>query len=359
MNSLPRSIRLLFIFLAGLALLLGIYIGVARLGFPVPPSGSNLASLHGPLMAIGFLLTLIGLEHAVAMNRWWVYGVPLLSLLSAFALVLGLPATIAPFFATNAALLLAWCFADLYQHQHEDHFIIMVLSATLLFSGNLLWLTALPLHRIVPWWAGFSILLIGGERLELTRARDPKPLVQDLFRAAAIILVGGVALSPFEFRLGLRIAGAAMTVLALWLLRNDLAWQSVKQAGWPRFTALNRIAGYFWLAVGGIFWIWFARFFGAGPLYDAMLHTVFLGFVFSAIFAHGPTVLATITQRALPFRDGSYLHAGLLQLSLVIRIAGDLALLPGGQKWGGLLNALAIALFILNSLRAIVSARLG
>jgi len=164
-------------------------------------------------------------------------------------------------------------------------------------------------------------------------------------------------LTLVDFRLGVRIAGAGLIAIALWLLRYDLAWQSVKLPGLPRFMARCLICGYFWLAIGGVFWIWFARFFGAGPLYDAALHTVFLGFVFSMIFAHAPIILPTITGLALPFRNTFYLHAGLLHLSLLVRVAGDLALLPGGQKWGGLLNVLAIVLFLINNIPPVISAR--
>jgi hypothetical protein len=86
-----------------------------------------------------------------------------------------------------------------------------------------------------------------------------------------------------------------------------------------------------------------------------MLHVVFLGFVFSMIFAHAPIILPSVTQLALPFHQLFYLHAGLLHLSLLLRVAGDLALVPGGQSWGGILNALAIVVFLLNSIRAVVS----
>jgi hypothetical protein len=103
--------------------------------------------------------------------------------------------------------------------------------------------------------------------------------------------------------------------MALWLLRYDLVWQSARQAGLPRFMAICLIAGYIWLAAGGILWIGFAQFFSAGPRYDAMLHTIFLGFVFSMIFAHAPIILPTITGLALPFQNGFYLHAGLLHVS--------------------------------------------
>ena len=100
----------------------------------------------------------------------------------------------------------------------------------------------------------------------------------------------------------------------------------------------------------------FAQFFSAGPSYDAMLHAIFLGFVFSMIFAHAPIILPTITGLALPFQSAFYLHVALLHLSLLLRIAGDLGQLPWAQRWGGLLNAAAILIFLVNNVRAV---RLG
>ena len=148
-------------------------------------------------------------------------------------------------------------------------------------------------------------------------------------------------------------AGSDFFALALWLLRYDLAWKSTKQAGLPRFMALSLIAGYLWLAVGGILWMGFARYFSAGPRYDAMLHSIFLGFVFSMIFAHAPIILPTITGLALPFRKGFYLHAGLLHLSLLLRVGGDLGPALSMQQWGGLVNTLAVLLFLINNIRAV------
>lgn len=356
-NSPPRSLRLCFIALAGLSLLVGIWIGIVRLGFPLPLPSAALISLHGPLMTMGFLLTLIGLERAAALDRWWIYGVPLLSSLSVIALIGAAAPFVAPAFATGAAIVLTAFFIALYRRQPEEHFIVMTLSAVILACGNLLWLSAAPVHRAVPWWAGFLVMMIAGERLELARLRSPRPLVRALFRLAAALFVAGLAWSLGDFRFGVRLAGAGLIATALWLLRYDLAWQNLKQPGLPRFMACGLIAGYFWLAIAGIFWIWFARFFGAGPLYDVALHTVFLGFVFSMIFAHGPIILPSITGLALRFNKTFYLHLGLLHVSLLLRVAGDLALLPGGQKWGGLLNVLAIFLFIFNSLRAVLGKR--
>mgnify|MGYP003587901707 CR=1 FL=1 len=144
-----------------------------------------------------------------------------------------------------------------------------------------------------------------------------------------------------------------LAALAAWLLRYDLAWQSAQQAGLPRFMAISLIAGYLWLAVGGILWMLFAQFFSAGPRYDAMLHSIFLGFIFSMIFAHAPIILPTITGLSLPFQKIFYLHAGLLHLSLLLRIVGDLGLWLWLQQWAGLVNALTVLLFLINNIRAV------
>jgi hypothetical protein len=96
----------------------------------------------------------------------------------------------------------------------------------------------------------------------------------------------------------------------------------------------------------------FAQFFSAGPRYDAMLHAIFLGFVFSMIFAHAPIILPTITGLALPFQSIFYLHVGLLHLSLSLRIAGDVAQLLWLQRWGGLLNVAAILFLAVHAVRS-------
>jgi hypothetical protein len=132
-----------------------------------------------------------------------------------------------------------------------------------------------------------------------------------------------------------------------------LAWQSARQSGLPRFMAICLIAGYFWLAAGGLLWIFFAQFFSAGPYYDAMLHAIFLGFVFSMIFAHAPIILPTITGVALPFANAFYLHAGLLHVSLLLRVAGDLGWWRSLQQWGGMLNVVSVLLFLVNNACAV------
>jgi hypothetical protein len=356
MSLMRRPIRFLFIALAGLSLLAALWSGLGRLGWDLPQPNVDFRSYHGPLMVIGFLGTLIGLERAAAVERWWVYGAPLLSVLSIASLLLGDQQRWPALLALGASLLLVGFFYDLHRRQPSEHFLVLSISATALSVGNMIWLAEAPIPQVVPWWTGFLVLMIAGERLELTRLRRPSVLVRAQFRVAIAIVLLGLLLSVFAFFPGARVTGAGLLALALWLLRYDLAWQNLSQPGLPSFMARCLIAGYFWLAAGAALWLWHATSFAAGPIYDAMLHAIFVGFVFSMIFAHAPIILPSITGLPLPFHRFFYAHAVLLHASLALRIAGDLIPLLWAQKWGGLLNALSILLFLLNNIRAVNSA---
>ncbi len=343
----------MLIALAGLSLLMGLWAGLVRLGWLLPIPNDQFTLVHGPLMVVGFLGTLIGLERAVALGRLWPYGIPILTGLSALSVLTNFSVQLSALLAAPASLLMAAVFVALYRQYPSEHFIVMGLSALAWFMGNLLWLLGSPIYVLVPWWVTFLVLMIAGERLELSRVRRPSARVRALFHLSFAIVIIGVIYSLADFHIGLGIAGAGFLAIALWLLRYDLAWHSARQPGLPRFMAVCLIAGYFWLAAGGFLWIIFAQYFSAGPRYDAMLHAIFLGFVFSMIFAHAPIILPTITGLPLPFHNFFYFHAGLLHLSLILRVAGDLGSWLSLQQWGGLLNALAVLLFLLNNARAV------
>ena len=355
----PNRHRFVLIALAGISLLTGIWTGLARMGWLLPLPNEQFVIVHGPLMVIGFLGTLIGLERAVALRRGWPYAIPVLTALSAASVLGGFAVALSALLAAAASFLMIAVFVALYRQYPSEHFIIMAVSAMLWLGGNLLWATEPPRFSVVPWWVGFLVLMIAGERLELSRIRRPPLAVRIVFHASVGLMLTGLVSSIRYFQLGIGISGAGLFAIALWLLRYDLAWHSLRQSGLPRYMAACLIAGYFWLAAGGIFWLGGAEYFSAGPRYDAMLHVIFLGFVFSMIFAHAPIILPTITGVALPFRNLFYLHAGLLHLSVLLRVAGDLSLSLSLQRWGGLLNALAIIWFLVNNVVAVRSTANG
>ena len=98
-----RRLRFIPLGIGAAALLFGLWTGLARLGLMLPGGTPALAEFHGALMISGFLGTLISLERAVAIGRYWAYGAPALSALGALALFAG-----APSFAALPSCSRAW-----------------------------------------------------------------------------------------------------------------------------------------------------------------------------------------------------------------------------------------------------------
>ncbi len=351
MMSLKRS-RLPLMALGGLSLLAAIWAGLARIGWNLPVPTLSFPESHGPLMIVGFLGTVIGLERAVALAKPWAYGAPLFAVLSALGQLAGLPPVWSQGCGVLSAATLLAIFCFLWWRQPESYLVLIGSGALLWVIGNSLWLYGYPYPNVAAWWAGFLVLTITGERLELSRLRRLSALSRVLLYSAIVVFVVGLAnMSVSEP--GSRLGGAGLIAIALWLLRWDIAWRTIRHAGLSRFMAVCLLSGYFWLLVGGILWIAHAAYFTAGARYDAMLHSIFLGFVFAMIFGHAPIILPSVMDLSMPFQDSFYAHLVLLHLSLFLRIGGDLAASQAARMWGGLLNAVAILLFLANNIRAV------
>ena len=353
-------LRLPLLGLAGAALLAGLWAGLVRLGWAVPPGHPAWVANHGPLMISGFLGTLISLERAVALAAYarsrLPYAAPLVSALGALALLLGLPALVGQSLLTAGSLALVAIFADINRRQLNGAHLTMGLGALAWLAGNLVWALGRPVYQAAPWWVAFLVLTIAGERLELARVLLLKRLARYSFGLVVALLLAGLGLTLWLPTVGVRVAGLGLAGLGVWLLHFDLARRTVRQAGLTRYIALCLLPGYGWLAFGGGLWVFAAARFGGGPWYDAMLHSVLVGFVFSMVFGHAPIILPAVTGRALPYHPRFYLHLGLLHLALVLRVAGDLAAWPVARQWGGLLNEVAILLFLASSAAAIIAA---
>lgn len=71
------------------------------------------------------------------------------------------------------------------------------------------------------------------------------------------------------------------------------------------------------------------------------------------IFAHAPVILPGVAGVTMAFSRRFYGHLVLLHASLLLRVAGDLALAPEPRRWGGLLNAAAVAVFLVQTALAV------
>jgi len=138
------------------------------------------------LMVCGFLGTLIGVERAVALGAVWPYAAPLLTAVGALALLAGLPA---PPLMTLGSLGLVAIFVVIMRRQWALATVTMALGALLWLVGNAFWLVGWPVAQVVPWWSGFLVLTIAGERLELSRLLRLSVLHYGLFLLAVSVLL--------------------------------------------------------------------------------------------------------------------------------------------------------------------------
>ncbi|MEZ4728267.1 MAG: hypothetical protein R3E79_14130 [Caldilineaceae bacterium] len=333
-------------------LLTGLWAGLIRLGWPWPLLVTTLPMAHGPLMINGFLGTLIGLERAVALQARWAYAAPFLSAGGALLLVFGIGGPLGILLLlVGGGVLLAVMGKIAAVHPTLDTGVITA-GVGLGLVGNLLWLWGQPIPQVVFWWAGFLLLTIAGERLELSRFLRLSQWALVSFTLVLTLFCGGLLLALVTFAPGIRLSGLGMVLLAFWLFYYDIARRRVKAGGQARFIALCLLSGYIWLGAGGLLALRYAGYL-AGPAYDAMIHAVFLGFVFSMIFGHAPIVFPAVLQRSFAYSPRFNSHLFLLHATLFLRISGDLLLWWPGRRWGGLLNALVLLLFLVNTVTAL------
>lgn len=338
------------------SLFCGVWAGLLRFGWNLPQGRANLIELHGPLMVFGFLGTVISLERAVALRRPWGYLAPAGTLAGTALLFAGLRQGIGELVLLLAGCVLAGLFVVILRAHATAPTATLLLGALLWVVGDALWLHGDPLVQVVPWWAGFLVLTIVGERLELAAMSRLTSLGRIGFLALTALFLVGLALSASDLDRGMRLAGLALAGYALWLVRFDIARHTVRRPGLPRFVALALLPGYVWLALGGVLWLRDGAAV-AGFAHDAELHALFLGFVFSMIFGHAPVIFPGVLGLRIPFSRAFYIHLALLHAGLALRVGGDLAGSFTAARWGGLLNATAIGLFLLATIGSAVLAR--
>lgn len=348
--------RLPLLALAIVSLIAGLWGGLMRLGIEMPRGTIDLALLHGPLMVLGFLGTQIGLERAVALRRRWPYLIPAGAGAGSLWLLLGLPEEIGQAMLAAAGILLVFVFVVVDRIERSWHNTIMGLGALAWAIGATTWLLGEPMVSVVPWLAAFLILTIVGERLELSRMARPPGQSRLLLIGGVFVFLAGLVLAwPFP-EAGIRIAGVGLLAQVIWLVRCDIARRTIKMKGATRYMASALLAGYAWLAIAALLWILEGGNLAAN-WYDAMLHTVFVGFVFSMIFAHAPVIVPAVLGVKLPFRTSFYVPLVLLHFGMALRLIGDAAENTDLWRCGGVLNELAIVLYLALAAASAVRAR--
>jgi hypothetical protein len=343
---LERAYRLPLLVAGFASLILGAGAGLARLGLDVPLPAPAAVASHGFLMVSGFFGTVISLERAVALRAAWGYGGPLFAALGAIAALSAAPSHYPHAFAFAASLFMLAACVKGWRMQRAAHTFTLALGAACWTVAGAAGIAGTAPAALAPWWIAFLVLTIAGERLELSRLLRRPAHAQPLFFAIVLALLAALA-AQFT-----PLLGAALLALAAWLARYDVARRTVRERGLTRFIAVCLLSGYVWLAVGGCI----AAFSGSR---DAALHAVLLGFVFSMVFGHAPIIFPAVVKLAVPYTPAFYAHLALLHAGLAVRVIGDLAAMPAWRETGAALNAAALALFLLNTITAVIRCRLG
>lgn len=352
-----------------ISLVIATLAGLARVGIEMPVTH---ASVHGPLMISSFLGTVIALERAVALGLRWGYAVPALAALAAIVLWLWPDASVLPAqavpqawsgpgiagalqLASGAGLsFVCW---RLHVRQPATHSRVLLAAAICWPAGTAIWLATGDPGRATVAWIVFLVLTIAAERLELSRFMPARARALAGFFVGTGLCLGAVFASTFAPEVGQIALGGGAFALALWLVRHDIARRTARLPALAGFIGRSLLAGYFWLAVGGVLVAALASgLVGAQAVWlrDAWLHALLLGFVISMVFAHAPVIFPAVMRVRMPWHWSFYLPALLLHGSLAVRIAGDVGAHGGLRALGATGNALALGAFLVVTISAVV-----
>ncbi|GAA2687392.1 MULTISPECIES: hypothetical protein [Actinosynnema] len=331
---------------AALALLGGLYAALLLSGAAVPAPSSPVEEVHGPVMVFGFVGSLVALERAVALGRRIGLLAPGCSAVGGLVLLGGGPGFVGKLLLVLGGIGLLGIYRELWKRHGSVALLAQAVGAFAWYAAGLLWLAGFLVPEVVPWMAVFVIATIAGERLELARVGMLGAGVERWFLAVVCGLVVGALAVHLWPSFGAHLFGFALLALTGWLVVFDVARRTVRGSGLPRYVAVGLLAGYGWLAVAGVLWAGGGAALD-GDRYDAVLHSVFLGFTMSMVFAHAPVILPAVLRRPLPYHPALYAPLALLHLSLAVRVGiGDTTGLKDLWRWACYANVVAVLGFV-------------
>jgi hypothetical protein len=324
-----------------LSLVLGIYTGWLRMGWNFPMTQAM--GQHGLIMIGSFLGTLILIERIVAFKKYWLYLVPLINALSLPAFFFQQEQLAIVFLLIGSTGLLA-VYLMTYQKYRERYILIMMVGGALLVTGLLMLLIQNRYPVAVPYWIGFLLLTILGERIDLAKFLPRNKIKEPMIWIFIVLFILGLFTQYHQA--GHLLTGAGMVLIAFWLMKFDIVNKSIKSHGIHQYIGLTLFSGYIWLFISGLFMV---LNLDLVYFYDALLHSFFLGFVFLMIFAHGPIIFPGVVGLSFtPFHKSLYFWTFLLNLSLLFRIITDLLFLNYLRQISGVMNGMILIGFFIN-----------
>ncbi len=361
------AVRFSFMVVGICVLLTALWGGLFRIGWNVPTLIPGLAGIHGPLIVCGFVGTYVTLERAYAFKGGLYSYLPcLLVAAGAAALLIRSESKLGPALMVGGSLgFSVLCFILLARERSHDAAFNAIASVQWLV-GNVIWYAGWPVFNVTLWWMSFVLFGTAGQRLQMARMMRTEPKWQGLLLAALLtVFVGhvtmalgtlsgdesmmdvvGDAIYDPRIKMGMRIAGAGLLLASGWFLRFDVPRNIFKRPGIARYIAVCLVSSYAWLAVCGVLSIAYAGLM-LGMVNDAAIHAFFLGFLFFMILGHGPILAPTMLGLNITMRTWYYAQVIILNLSLILRVVGDVVQSAPLRRAGAMGNFVAISLFVL------------
>lgn len=343
--------RVGLIALAGVSLLTGINAALLRLGLWAPVASPRIADLHGPVMVLGFMGTLISLERAQALRAPMAYLAPALLATGSLLLILGAPVGLGKLILIDGAVAFAVVGAALWRRAPLPLVAAQGLGALLAAIAAGLWVVA-DLATILPLLSAFLVITIASERAELAQltmgARATSILV-----ASTTVVAAGATFALVLPDTGARVLGLGCLIIAVWLWRDDVGRRMIRADGLRRYNAAALLMGNGWLAVAGIVWLTDGQP-GVPGAYDTAVHGVFLGFGLSMIMAHAPIIFPAVIGRPLRYRPAMWVPLGLLHAGMAARITGALGEHQFLYQIGGVVTVVSVLSFAVTVVFSVV-----
>ena len=333
---MSKLLRPSVLVLAALSLFSGLTSGLQRIGWEVNALPASMH--HGAIMVGGFLGTLISLEKIIPLRNKILYAIPAVSGASIAFFLSELP-TAAWSCLILASVGLSIVFLRYFLHERSVIYLLMLCGGVSWLIGNMVLISARFYPLAFPWWLGFALFIITAERVELMKFLPVNRRDKIILVAWLALYVVGVSAMPFHGN-GSLVSGVALVGISAWLMRSDVIAISIQKSGLTKFIAIALLAGYVALLLTGVLLFSLDHQLMA---YDAVVHSFFVGFVFSMIFAHGPIILpGVLGVSSKPYHKILYLWLAALHASWVMRITADLLLVFEWRRYSAILTSIAI-----------------
>jgi hypothetical protein len=301
----------------------------------------------------GFLCTLISLEKTIPLKRKILFLIPVFNALTVLILLPGWYAVgIGCMIAGAVGIVVLFSFYFLSQPGDPSNQ-VMLAGSVLLLIGDILF----AVHRFYPvavmWWIGFVLFIITGERLELSKFLPVSARAKQLLLLLLFLFPLGLILP--QHGIGKYFSGVASVGVSVWLLKHDVIRIGLWKEGLVKFSAMALLIGNIALLLDGLLLVLSGE---QVYTYDSFVHTFFIGYVMTMIFAHGPMILPGVLGISIkPYHPVLYMWLFLLFVSLCLRLFANVILDTGLRKISGLASALCMVLYFLTLVAQVIRMR--